>query len=37
MQVKSLSTVVRLRNYYRVFRPYSGRIKSLYFAFRLTW
>jgi hypothetical protein len=37
MQAKRLSPLVRLRNYYRLFRPHSGRIKSLYFAFRLTW
>jgi hypothetical protein len=30
------SSLARMRNYYRLFRSQSGRMKSLYFALRLT-
>lgn len=36
MQAKRRSPFARMRTYYRIFRSHSGRMKSLYFALRLT-
>jgi hypothetical protein len=35
-RARNRSALVRMWNYYRVFRTQAGPVKSLYFAFRLT-
>ncbi len=35
MSQRRRSTFARIRNYYRIFRLHSGRVRSLYFALSL--